>query len=259
MRSRLVVGGILVAGLVSSSAFGAAVTFTASGADASAILSTVNAFRTALGTLNANVPGSFGSGRREINWDGVPDAQSAPNFLPADFFNVNSPRGVVFSTPGTAVQVSSTAASGVPVRFGNIDPTYTNTFQTFSPERLFSAIGSNVVDVTFFVPGSATPTTTSAFGAVFTDVDFAASFLTTIQFFDASNNSRGSFTVPSALNGAAGNVMSFLGVLFDAGERIGRVRITTGNHALQAGWVDGAPASLPGIPVVDVVAMDDFI
>ena len=53
-----------------------AVTFSASGADPVAIQATVDSFRTALGSLNPNVAGSFGSGRREINWDGVPDAFS---------------------------------------------------------------------------------------------------------------------------------------------------------------------------------------
>ena len=38
--------------------------------------------------------------RREINWDGVPDNRSDPTSLPFDFFNVNSPRGAVFSTVG---------------------------------------------------------------------------------------------------------------------------------------------------------------
>src|SRR5258705_13782716 len=32
----------------------------------------VNAFRDALGALNANAPGSQAGGRREINWDAVP-------------------------------------------------------------------------------------------------------------------------------------------------------------------------------------------
>jgi len=63
----------------------APVVFQASGANSAGIQATVDVFRTALGTLNPNVAGSFGSGRREINWDGVPDAQSAPNNLPANF------------------------------------------------------------------------------------------------------------------------------------------------------------------------------
>jgi hypothetical protein len=235
---------ILAATLVSSSAFGAAVVFSSSGADPASISTTVDQFRTALGTLNPNSAGSFGSGRREINWDGVPDLQSAPNNLPADFFNVNSPRGVVFSTPGTGFQVSSTAASGVPVRFGNINASYTTTFQTFSPQRLFTALGSNVVDITFFVPGSTEAATTSAFGAVFTDVDLANT--TSIQFFNAANDSLGEFFVPASSSGG----LSFLGVLFNAGERVARVRITSGNGALAPGVNDGA---------TDLVVMDDFV
>src|SRR5947209_17937852 len=102
--------------------YGAAVTFSASGANPAGIQTTVDAYRTALGTLNANVAGSFGSGRREINWDGVPDALSAPNLLPANFFNVNSPRGAVFSGPGSGFEVSATAAVGQ-IEFDNINPT----------------------------------------------------------------------------------------------------------------------------------------
>src|SRR5437016_741835 len=141
----------------------------AAGTTAGSIQATVNAFRTDLGTLNPNVAGSFGSGRREINWDGVPDALSAPNNLPANFFNVNSPRGVIFSTAGTGFQVSGNAGVA-PVRFDNINATYSNTFQTFSPQRLFTALGSNILDVNVFVPGSNTPPTLSGFGSGFTDV-----------------------------------------------------------------------------------------
>src|SRR3977135_1879642 len=99
------------------------ITFSPTGPDAAAIPPSVDAFRTDLGTLNPNVAGSFGTGRREINWDGVPASFSAPNLLPNDFFNVNSPRGTVFSTPGTGVAVSATATNGTE-RFGNIDPNY---------------------------------------------------------------------------------------------------------------------------------------
>ena len=111
------------------------ITFSASGPNAADIQPTVDSFRAALGALNPNVAGSVGSGRREINWDGVPDALSAPNNLPANFFNVNSPRGVVFSTPGTGFQVSANAASGTPVEFGNINALYPGLFKTFSAQR----------------------------------------------------------------------------------------------------------------------------
>src|SRR5437899_10164286 len=119
--------------------FGAAVVFSVSGLAPGDIQSTVDAYRTSLGTLNPNVVGSFGSGRREINWDGVPDALSAPNNLPANFFNVNSPRGVVFATPGTGFQVSANAGV-VPVEFGNVDPSYPSTFAAFSAQRLFTPL-----------------------------------------------------------------------------------------------------------------------
>ncbi|HEV7390622.1 MAG TPA: hypothetical protein VGO08_03185 [Burkholderiales bacterium] len=221
------------------------VTFSASGANAIDIQTTVDSFRTALGTLNPNVIGSLGAGRREINWDGVPDALSAPSNLPANFFNVNSPRGVVFSTPGTGFQVSATAASGTPVEFGNINATYTGLFKTFSPQRLFTALGSNIIDINFFVPGTTTPAFTTGFGSVFSDVDNANT--TSIQFFNLANASLGTFFAPSA---SGNETLSFLGVLFNAGEQVSRVRITSGNSAL------GLAEELPGR---DLVVMDDFI
>src|SRR5580765_4498646 len=83
----------------------------AAAATAAAITPTRDAYRAALGGgAVAGANGSFGGLRREINWDGVPAQFDAPNALPADFFNVNSPRGVVFSTPGASFQVSSNPA-----------------------------------------------------------------------------------------------------------------------------------------------------
>ncbi len=134
-------------------------------------------FRAEVGGTNNGVGGTFTSGRREVNWDGVPDSFSAPNNLPANFFNVNSARGVVFSTPGSGFQVS--VRSGNPTvtahRFGNINPNYPFDFQTFSPERLFTALGSTITDVTFFVPGTSSLAFTNGFGVVFTDVDSTTS------------------------------------------------------------------------------------
>jgi hypothetical protein len=199
----------------------------------------VTNFRTALGTLNPNVPGSFGNGRREINWDAVPDALAAPNLLPANFFNVNSPRGVEFATPGTGFQVSANAGVA-PVEFGNLNPLYPTEFSTFSPQRLFTALGSTITDVDFFVPGSSTAATTNGFGVVFTDVDLLGS--TTVQFFNLFGAPLLTLAAP-AFPGSGS--LSFVGALFTT-ERIGRVRITSGNVVL-------------GSSAEDFVAMDDFI
>ncbi|HKN88125.1 MAG TPA: PEP-CTERM sorting domain-containing protein, partial [Nitrospiraceae bacterium] len=179
---------------------------------------------------------------REINWDGVPDAFAAPNNLPSNFFNANSPRGAVFSTPGTGFEVSGKAGAA-PVRFDNINPTYSSIFQTFSAQRLFTGVGSTVVDVNFFVPGSTNPATVSGFGSVFTDVDLAHT--TSIQYFNTENVSLGTFFAPTANNG-----LSFLGVS-GFGDGVARVRIMNGNIALGQSEAVGFPT--------DVVVMDDFV
>ncbi len=208
------------------------------------IQAAVDVFRTALGPLNANVAGSFGSGRREINWDGVPDSDGAPNALRADFFNTISPRGIVLSTPGTGFAVSANANSGAAVEFGNIDPSFPLRFAPFSAQRLFTPIGSNITDVSFFVPGSTNAAVSTAFGVVFSDVDLDTS--TSLEFFDVLNSSMGIFYA----FGIAGvnESFSFLGVRFTGGNAFSRVRITSGTQLLAAGNPDN-----------DMVVMDDFI
>lgn len=246
--------GFSAAILFSASAAQAQVVRSAAGANAAAITPARDQFRTDLGggtTAGAN--GSFGGVRREINWDGLPAAQSAPNMMTANFFNTTSPRGVVFSTPGTGFQASGATTdngAGQPAaaEFGNIDPSYTTTFAAFSAQRLFTSLGSNIMDVMFFIPGTNTPALTNGFGAIFTDVDLANT--TSIQLFDAANVSLGTFFVP---NVAGGNeTFSFLGISY-ASAIISRVRITTGNVALASGNTDQNGA------MRDAAAMDDFI
>ena len=206
----------------------AALVRSGAGADGPAIQATVDQFRADLGP------------RREINWDAVPDNFAAPNFLPGDFFNS---RGAFFSTPGTGVQVSADSSNptSTPVRFGNINATYPGIFKTFSAERLFSPIGSAIVDLTFLVPGTTIPALVKGFGAVYADADLQDA--TSFEYFDAEGKSLGAFPIPAWNNG-----LSFLGVSFDS-PVVRRVRIRYGNAALGPNDGNGT----------DVAVMDDFI
>ena len=228
--------------LFSPGAFAGFTVFEAAGANPAAITPTRDAFRASVGggtTAGAN--GSFGGLRREINWDGVPDMFSDPNALPANFFNVNSPRGVVFSTPGRGFLVSANAGAISPILFG-----FPNDFQVFSAQRLFSAVNSNITDVQFFLPGTSTATTTSAFGLVFVDVEVANS--TRLDFFDLQNNLI--FSRTALVGGNQG--LTFLGGVANAGELIARVRITSGTNTLVA---NGSLGNVND----DIVVMDDFL
>ncbi len=238
----------------SINSFSVPIVRSAAGADAADILATVNEFRDDLGILRPNVVGSFPDGRREINWDAVPDTRSSPNALPANFFNVNSPRGVVFSTPCSNaaffVSADSSNPTNTPLRFGEIDPSYTNTFETFSAERLFTVRGfdspCNVMVIDFFVPGTSIPAETAGFGAVFTDVDIPGH--TRIIAYDRDGHvlGRGVLTVPKADDG-----LSFIGVSYSE-PKIARVVIISGKNGLFPGIIDSFRGN-------DVVAMDDFI
>lgn len=222
---------LAVAGWSAPAAWAAPVftVFEVADADASDIAGTVDAFRSAIGPA-----------RREINWDGVPDGRADPNALPGDFFNTTSPRGAVFSTPGSGFLVSANAGLPTPVRFG-----FGSDFDTFSAQRLFTAVGSNITDVSFFLPGTATAATTSAFGLVFTDVEVAG--LTSIDFFDTDGDLI--FSRDALVSGNAG--LSFVGAVVTGGS-IARVRITSGLNTILANGQLGNPND-------DVVAMDDFI
>jgi PEP-CTERM motif len=206
------------------------------------IQSTVDTFRAALGDPNnANNPGPLDSGRREINWDG---GGIAITISPTPFNGFQNTRGALFSTPGTGVIQSPLGGFA-----SEFNPTYPVTFSFFSPARLFSPISSNITDVLFFIPGTngAIPATVTGFGVVFTDVDLIGS--SHLDFFDVQGNSLGSFNVPTGT--VANGSLSFLGITFNAGERVGRVRITSGNTAL-------GPNDNP-LGGVDVVVMDDFL
>jgi len=215
-------------------------TFSFAGPDAASVTPTRDAFRAAIGGGTvAGANGSFGGLRREINWDGVPAAFDNPNALPPNFFNSNSPRGVVFSTLGTGFLVSANGVATPPL-FG-----FPTDYQAFSSPRLFTAVNSNITDVSFFLPGTATPATTTAFGVIFTDVEVPD--LTKIEFFDQAN-----LSIFSAFAPVAGNQgLSFLGAI-ETGGAISRVRITSGLNIIVSNGVRPNETD-------DAVVMDDFL
>jgi hypothetical protein len=220
------------------------VTFSVGGTTAtSSIQSTVDAFRTALGNPdNGNNPGQA-SGRREINWDGGGASTSTSNASPLTTFT--NTRGSTMTTAGSGFLQTPLADPALT----GINPTYSTTFSTFSPQRIFTPTGSNITDITFSVPGTsgATVATVGGFGAVFSDVDLAN--VTRIEFFNTGGFQIQSLNVLPGMTTSGS--LSFLGAVANAGERIARVRITTGNSALGPTDTNGNPN--------DVVTMDDFI
>lgn len=209
---------------------------------------TVDAFRVLLGgPNNGSTPGSQANGRREINWDGVGDAQAAPHDMPRNLFNTAVPRGVVFSSTTNRFQVSADAnnpANAAP-RFGNVKWSNANSFATFSPQRLFSPRGTTVTKVHFYEPGTNHRATVKGFGAVFTDVDRSDS--TKIEVYDRWGNRLWGRNVLRGAN--ADRSLSFLGVKTSA--RIYEVRITSGNSPLSTHASDGG--------ATDLVVLDDLL
>jgi hypothetical protein len=243
----ILAGSTVCAPSIAAAATGAQVR-QATGRAADDIRVAVEQFRTDLGGGSAaGANGSFGGVRREINWDAVPDQFAAPSDLPNDFFNTRSPRGAVFSTPGASVLVSSRASSGVPVRFGDINASYSGEFGAFSPERIFGSAGSTVTDVSFFVPGTQTKALVKSFGVVFTDVDSPDS--SSLELIAADGTSLQTIRVPATAGIAT---FSFVGASFPDAV-IAKVRITSGGALLSGGVNDGPLASR------DKVAMDDFL
>jgi hypothetical protein len=223
----------------------------ATGADAAAVQAAVDAYRNSLGVNNGSDPAQP-AGRREINWDGVPDDRSAPSFMPEGQFRG---RGALFTTPGIGVQVSgdddddagSPDADPDQVEFANLNAGYPGAFAPFSAERLFAPVGSNVTETEFVVAATDTPAQTNGLGVVFTDVDTPAQ--TTIELLDADGESLGVYDAPAS---AGDEDLSFLGIKLDPGTGAASARITTGGAALGGADVtQGGPA--------DIVAMDDFI
>ena len=207
------------------------------------ITAKVNEFRQVLGAQLNTTPGVTG-GRREINWDGVPDSLVGKP-LPVDFFNsidVNAPaarkRGLVYASSGE-FRVSKT-------NFVEINSSAANQFGVFSGDKNFANISTNAWDVFPQVSGTSIAATVKGFGIVFSDVDVANS--TFIEFFNGSQ-SLGKYFAPVR---TASSSFSFLGVYFKT-EKVTRIHVghdgnlsTGGNDVTNGG-------------TKDLVVLDDFL
>jgi hypothetical protein len=206
------------------------------------IAATVDNFRNALGVSNGTTAGEQPTGRREITWDGAgANPFDNKNNFPPDFFNTNVKSGAVFTTSGTGFRNDST-------QFGEINPTYTSQFTFFSASKIFTPVGSNVLDQLFQVAGQPTPAVSRGFGIVLSDVDVAGK--TTIELFTKDGTSLGTYAAPVRTDAAG---LSFVGVTY-ADPIIARVRITLGTGALAANVNDISAGG-----TLDLVVLDNLI
>ena len=214
-------------------------TYTAIG-DSTAVAAKLDEFRTALGGfLHAPAAPATDSGRREINWDGVPPARTNVDTFPGDFFGIS--RGAFYTGPGTGFRVDSTG-------FAAINPGLGAQFKPFSLKKLFMSVGSNVTEVSFDRVHTVNPGLVNGFGVVFSDVDRAGS--THVAFYDKNDAVLADVDAPAR---AGAQEFSFVGVVFPAAI-VHRVVITSGDAALDSTVTDVSAGGTK-----DLVVMDDFV
>jgi hypothetical protein len=204
----------------------------------------LTSFRNAIGSTLNTAPGAEG-GRREINWDGVPDGFTNNNLFPGNFFaQIDSllpngrKRGATFlNFDGFRISNNN---------FADIEPSYEVEFAAFSPSRTFMPVHSNFTEVQFKVPGTNTKAFVESFGVIFSDVDKAGA--ASIELFDEKGESLGVFAAKAQTGSGK---FSFLGVHVP-GVKITKVVIKSGETPL-------GDKDISAGGIYDAVIMDDFI
>ncbi len=199
-------------------------------------------FRDLLGGQLNTTPGAVG-GRREINWDAVPE-ELLNQKLPVNFFNPTGPqanatnqRGLVYSAAGN-FQVSKT-------NFAEVNADAATQFTSFSGNKIFANVSSKLWDVEFQVAGQPMAASVKGFGIVFSDVDKPNS--TSLEFFNGGK-SLGKFFAPAK----QGSNFSFLGVYFKM-EKITRIQVS------HEGQLESGDLDITHNGTADLVAMDNFL
>ncbi len=207
-----------------------------------AIEADVALFRALLGGPdNGAMLGQQPGGRREINWDGVPALLTNVPTFPNDFFNIQSPRGLIYEPTGPGLEVSDQS-------FIDLGPQYAGEFIPFSGHKLFSPVGTNDVMVRFVVAGSDTKAAVRGIGVVFCDVDKPGK--TAIGLLGANGVDLGHYSAPVRSDRRG---LSFVGIVFRK-PVIETVRVVAGDGKLGDGEIDVSQGGMH-----DLVVMDDFI
>lgn len=200
-------------------------------------------FRQLLGAQLNTTPNAVG-GRREIDWDGVPD-ELLGKTLPNDFFNPVGPnaplgrqRGLSYASNGEFMVTDN--------NFATINQDAATQFSAFSGTKTFSNISSSLWDVLPQKPGTNSAATVKGFGIVFSDVDAANS--TFLEFFE-NDQSLGKFFAPPHDNSSS---FSFVGVYFKD-KKVTRIQV---GHD---GVLSGGGKDITNGGTKDLVIMDNFL
>lgn len=218
-----------------------------SNGDVGNLTPSINLFRQDLGGANNGNGNSYPTGRREVSWDDLPENLClTPSLDIRKYYNTIAPRGMVLADD-QSYQCSRSPNFGGPnevARFGNINPSYLQYFSSYSSSRIFAPDTKTQFDIQFFIPGTNIPATVNGFGIIFLDKDvFEAG---KIILYGVNGDEIGRFTPTSENHG-----LSFLGVSYNDGTRIARVRVIAGNTVL-------GPSEVVGYST-DVIAIDDII
>ena len=177
----------------------------------------------------------------EINWDGVPAALTNVDTFPAFFFNVNSKRGVVFTTKGSGFRVDSTDFAAV-----NSGLHVAIQVLLFEEDLRADRLERDGGPLPACRVAGAWPR--QWLRGDLSDVDRVGS--TVVEFFDADGVRLARLEAPAR---SAAHEFSFVGGRF-AASVVARVRITSGEAGLT-----GTVTDLSNGGPTDLVAMDDFI
>jgi hypothetical protein len=207
------------------------------------ITSDVNTFKSALGNVNTTT--GVTGGRREINWDAVPDS-FAVNNMPVNFFNptgtnanIALQRGFEYDLAGN-FRISNNG-------FADLKTEAIADVQPFSGTKTFANTGAAAWPIGFKVAGQNADAAVSAFGVVFVGVNLDNT--TYIEPFTGDKSLGKFFAKP--YNSISRH--SFVGVKF-TGNIITSVKIVHGN-----GEIGSADKDITNGGTKDLVVLDDII